>query len=215
MPGFPPYSDEILQYYLWGVRKGFLMPEVQVPEIEIPKEAQNAFDQGLREGENYGVNGFPIDNVCVDLRETPTSTPKAAVEVADSLLELWGIGHSLIHARIIGAGVEFGLLVIMVSIAVTEHFRLPTTELDQTDYRSLLDFLTQVEEPFSLDLFMGGGIDYESPGCELQVTRVYKYVDACRKEMQDMGRPASILLSLSTNMSGGAHIIEQNGDIIN
>src|SRR5262245_20410870 len=74
---FPPYSEETLQYYLWGLRKGFLQPEFAVPDIKIPEEQQEYYYAGIREGENYGANGYPIDQVCYDLREghhTPIGT---------------------------------------------------------------------------------------------------------------------------------------------
>jgi hypothetical protein len=38
MPSLPPYSEESLQYYLWGLRKGFLTPDIQIEDIEVPEE---------------------------------------------------------------------------------------------------------------------------------------------------------------------------------
>jgi len=80
MPYFPPYSEESLQYYLWGLRKGFLRPDYAVPDIEIPEEQTEPYNQGVLAGENYGANGYPVDQVCYDLNaphrwgKTPTPT---------------------------------------------------------------------------------------------------------------------------------------------
>src|SRR5262245_5955296 len=107
MASFPPYSDESLQYYLWGLRKGFLRPERDVPEIEIPEEQTDAYNLGIRDGENYGANGYPVDQVCYDLKVEHNPAGQVA-EAVDLLIEAGGAIHTAKTVGILVGGIEAG-----------------------------------------------------------------------------------------------------------
>jgi hypothetical protein len=212
MPYFPPYSEESLQYYLWGLRKGFLQPDYEVPDIEIPEEQTEPYYQGIRDGENYGANGYPVDQVCYDL-SLPHSLLGSISHQTDILLEAGGVAHTLAAGKILAAGFEGGLLFLMVSIAATVHYQLPTQVLDPSQARELANFLQGLTEPLSMELYFGGGVDYDIEGCQLQMTQIYKSADWARSELQGIGRPAGMLLSIRTDMSGGLRVMEEYGEI--
>lgn len=220
MPSFPPYSEESLQYYLWGWRKGFLRPNYEVPDIEIPEEQTEPYQKGILDGENYGANGYPVDRVCYSLNE-PQSPIGEIAELVDHVVEAYGIGHAIYHGikrkailtASLSAGFEAGLLFVMVSVAATVHYQLPTQVIDPSEATDLVHFLQGLSEPLSMELYFGGGIDYEAAGCQMQMTRIYKSVDSAQSEIQSMGRPAGILLSLRTDMSGGLRVVEEYGEI--
>jgi hypothetical protein len=213
MPVFPPYSDETLQYYLWGVRKGFVQPEYVVADDEVPEEQQEYYNAGIRQGEDYAVNGYPADQVCYDLTE-PHSTAGTIGEVVDTVIEGGGVAHTLAAGEALAAGFEAGILLLMVAIALPTHYEEPTKVFDPSEADALLQILRGATEPLSMEIYFGGGIDYDAKGCQLQVTRFYKSVDAARSELQGMGRPAGILWSVRTDMSGGLRAVEEYGQIL-
>lgn len=246
MATYPPYSEEALQYYLWGLRKGFLAPDVEVPDVEVPKEHVDFYNEGLVQGENYAAYGFPVETSCYDLREGH-SWPTVVAEGTDLGLEGYGVlrtlyetvkeaskaagkeagagivgdkkaakaaaaaGDEIVMAGLLGAAAEAGVLVLMASIAVTTHYELPTVVYNSSQMRALIAFLQQVSQPLSLELFVGGGVDYDQPGCQLQVTNIFKNAEYARQAVAAMGRPASMLLSMRTDMSGGVRVVEQSG----
>jgi hypothetical protein len=212
MPGFPPYSEEDLQFYLSGLGKGFLLPDIQIPDIVVPEEHAAAYSKGISDGESYGANGYPVDSVCYDLNE-PHSYLGTAAEAADFAVELYGIGHTLAAKAWIAAGFEAGLLALMFSIAMPHHYQIPTTVVDPSAAYDLVQTLTNVADPLSVELYFGGGIDYDAAGCQLSMSRIYKSLAWARDEIAAMGRPAGMILSLRTDMSGGPSVVEEWGQI--
>jgi hypothetical protein len=189
------------------------MPEIQVPEIEVPEEQMSAYEQGIRDGENYGANGYPIEPTCYDLEEGHNWMSTAG-HTAERLIEVYGIIHTLRLGKLLAAGFEGGILVLMLAITVPTHFNLPTQVLDASDAQSLVDLLSGVEDPLSFEVYFGGGVDYNVEGCQLKISRLYKSADWARQDVQAMGRPAYLLLALRSDMSGGPRVVEEVGTFI-
>ncbi len=116
MPFFPPYSEESLQYYLWGWRKGFLRPNHWVPDIEIPEEQTGPYYGGIRDGEGHGAHGYPVDRVCYDLTE-PHSLPGTVAEAVDLIYEGGSVPYTWATRGLLTAGLEGGLMWRIASLA--------------------------------------------------------------------------------------------------
>lgn len=211
MPVFPPYSNESLQYYLWGLRKGFLMPDYEVPDIDISDDYLEIYYAGIRQGEDFAISGYPADRVCYDL-DAPHSPTGTIGEAVDLLIEGGGALHTLALGEVLAGGIEAGLFFFMVAIALPNHYEQPTVVYDPSEATALMDLLRDSSGLLSVELYFGGAIDYAEEGCQLQASRFYKSFDGAKSELQDTGRPAWILWSVRTDMSG-LQTVDEHGDI--
>ena len=59
-----------------------------------------------------------------------------------------------------------------------------------------------------MELFLGGGVDFETQGCELQLTPVFRSLDAARNAAQAIGRRGRLVVSWRTDQSGGMTLVD-------
>lgn len=213
MPGFPPYSEQSLQYYFWGLCTGFLRPEYEIQPLEVPEGELEPYYVGIQHGEDYGANGYPIDTVCIDLSESHNWAGTVG-HATEFLIEAGGIIRSLVHVAVGAAAVESGILALMLAIAAPTHYYLPTQTVDTSAAMEWIQMIQVLPEPMSVELYFGGGIDYNAGGCQLQMGRIYKSYDQCRETVLAMERPSGMIFSLRTDMSGGLRVVEQWGEIL-
>ena len=207
----PPYTEEGLQYYYWGMRAGFLRPEV-TQDDDVPEEFREPYQNGLLEGETSGANGFSVNPSCYSLDKTHPPGSEY-LEGADIGLEAYGAVSTAFKRLFVAAVFEVGLMAVMISIAVTEHYQLPSDAVKYSNVVESVNFLKELTGPYSFELFIGGGVSYNDKECQLNLTRIYKDVDGARRELQGMQRPAGVIFGFRTDMSAGMREVERFGDI--
>jgi hypothetical protein len=94
-----------------------------------------------------------------------------------------------------------------LSIALETHFDDPDTALG--DYaRRLQQLLGDMGTTSGTELFIGGAVDTDQRGCELQVTPVFRDMDSAARAARAIGRRGPLLVvRWRTDQSGGATVV--------
>lgn len=212
MPAFRPYSEDALQYYLRGLTEAYGAEAHSAAAGDVSEEMTQPYYDGLADGERYATEGFPTEPICFDLGmgHSALSTAGELVDIAFEGAAIVGSisRHGL--AAALGASVFEGpILFLMVSIAATTHYKFPEEVLRPSTYDDAVSFLSSIDVPYSMELFIGGGVDeLASDGCHLRMTRLYKSFDQALAEVSAMGRPSYLVCSVRTDMSGGLKIVD-------
>ncbi|SEL89175.1 hypothetical protein SAMN05216359_12210 [Roseateles sp. YR242] len=207
---FRPYGEASLNYYLQGFAKAYIANEVSVQEDEVPEDMQAPYRDGLQDGERCAVEGFPVEPTFYDLREGVHHPVVTAAEGLDIAAEMYGVGHAIWKGLLGAAFFETAVLALMVSIAATQHFQEAAAAVRPTNYVEFANFLGSIADPVSIELFVGGGVDENEEGRELQMTSVFKTLEEARQAVLALGRPKYIICSLRTDMSGGMRLVERS-----
>jgi hypothetical protein len=206
---FKPYNGHLLAYYQLGFAKGFVADASTVdPSGGVPNDARAVFDEGVADGAQYAIDGFPVEPDCYDLSH-PHTLVGVAAEVVDVLIEGYGVGHAF-AIGIAGGIFETGFLLLMGSIALQTTVDDPDKILHVTDHATFSQVLATVGDPVSVELFFGAGVDMNQPGCELKMTRIYKTLGEVRSAFSDLNRSTGYVVSIRTDMSG-CRVVEEIG----
>lgn len=199
---FRPYEGHQLAYYQMGFAKGFAADASTVdPSVGVPNDSLDVYNEGLSDGALYATDGFPIEPECYDLSHDHTA-PQVILHSIDFAIEGWGVIHAYKMVGAIAASFEGAVLLLMLSISLQSEFDDPDKILSVSDFATFSDALATVGEPVSIELFFGGGVDFDQAGCELKMTRVYKTLDEARSALSALNRPTGFIASIRTDMSG-------------
>ena len=91
---------------------------------------------------------------------------------------------------------------VELSIALETHFDDPNEAL-RVRASELQGILTD-----SMELFLGGGVDFEAKACELKLTPVFRSLDDARRAAQEIGRREQLVVSWRTDQSGGVKVVD-------
>jgi len=208
-PYLLPPLVESPQSRSWG--RGFAFG-FQGPPASIPTPAdiedEEAFQQGVATGQQAATDGIDLgQDPCVDLhREPPPDLP----ELAWSGLELATLFKEAGHIAVKGFGggiFTAVMLVLDLSIAFQTHFDSPTAALEDGATK-LGDLLSELGIVDPMELFIGGGVDFDATGCELKLTPIFRSSDGASAAAQALGRPKSLVVRWRTNQSGGLEVVE-------
>jgi hypothetical protein len=212
-PFLRPPQVESPQSRSWG--RGFAFG-FQGPPASLPTPAdvedEDAFQQGVQAGQQAASNGFDIaDDPCVDLnREGPFHN---APEFAWSGLEFGTIINEVRRphfiAHIGGAVFSAVMFLLDLSIALQTHFDDPSTALSEGALR-LRGLLDEMGITDTMELFLGGGVDFDQVGCELMMTPVFRTSQAALQAAQALGRNQTFVVKWRTDQSGGIKVVELN-----
>jgi hypothetical protein len=205
-PFLTPPQVESPQSRSWGCgfAFGFQGPPASVP-TPADVEDESAFQQGVLAGQGAVSSGLDIiDNPCVDLNKEPPS----ALELAPSGFEAITLGRELLEAAFASALFSSVLLLADLSMALETHFDDPSEAL-QSRASALQNLLNGMGIGDSMELFIGGGIDFNIAECELKLTRVFRSASAARSAALALGRNSLVLVSWRTDQSGGMTLVEQ------
>jgi hypothetical protein len=107
-------------------------------------------------------------------------------------------------------GIVFGLVTTFIdlSIALETHFDDPLKALQEYATR-LQALLGGMDETANVAFFMGGAVDLNQPGCELQVTPIFRSADDAMQAARALGRPGTkFVVSWRSDQSGGAAVVD-------
>jgi hypothetical protein len=190
-----------------GFLYGFQGPaQSSFAQEDVPTEDRDAFNLGVLAGQDAAINGLSLENVCVDLNVEPPSlvhfTTDAATEVVFSA---FGIVKFGLHVA--GLSAEAIIAVINLSIALETFSDDPTTAITERATR-LQESLHEIGVENAMELFIGGGVDTTSTGCELQLTPIFRDQAAAVTAAQAIGRQHWLVVRWQTNQSGGISVAD-------
>ena len=111
-------------------------------------------------------------------------------------------GAAVIKLAFVGGVFSGVMLLVDLPIAVETHFDDPEEALNVRS-GELQNLLTQMGITDPMELFLGGGVDFQATGCELKLTPIFRSLDAARSAAQAIGRAERLVVSWRTDQSGG------------
>jgi hypothetical protein len=181
-PFLIPPQVEGPQSRSWG--SGFIFgfqgpPQSVEPGTDFAVEDLDAFNQGVLAGQQAAIDGLEIaESSCVDLnREPPPDFPELAWAGLDATAVLRELFTPALKKAWGGMLVGFVTTLVDLSIAFETHFDDPLTVLKESSDR-LQRLLADMGITSSMELFVGGAVDFEESGCELRVTPVFRDVNS-------------------------------------
>ena len=206
-PFLHPPQVESPQSRSWGrgFAFGFQGPPASVA-TPANVEDSDAFQQGVSTGQQAASNGLDIvPDACVDLNAEPPSV----IDLTPAGFEALVIRKEFIARSFGGAIFSAVLLLVDLSIGLQTHFDDPGAAL-QARAVALQQLLSDMGINDSMELFIGGGIDFNVAGCELKLTPMFRSASAARSAAQAMGRPSLVIVSWRTDQSGGMTLVESS-----
>ncbi len=101
------------------------------------------------------------------------------------------------------------LLVVNLSIALETFSDDPDAALS-IEAEALQQRLQGLGITSSMELFIGGGVDPEAFGCELNMTPIFRSQDAAVSAARALGRPKWLVVSWRTDQSAGVKLLASN-----
>lgn len=200
----PQIESPLSRSWAMGFAFGFQGPEEStMTPADINPEDADAFDLGVLAGQDAAINGLSLTTPCVDLNAEGPSVPHLAVEGAEAGIAIFGVvAHSIAGA--VGEGL---LLLVTLSIALETFFDDPDEALAQRA-AALKRRLEEMGFEAPLELFIGGAVDKDQPGCELMLTPIFRSEQAATEAARATGRPQRIVVSWRTDQSGGVKVLD-------
>ena len=187
-----------------GFAFGFQGPPASIlTPADVQTEDADAFQKGVLAGQQSAIDGLEIvPQPCVDLNAVPPSV----LEFASPAFELSTVVRETFKRALGGAVVSLVLFLAELSIAGQTHFDDPSEAL-RASANALRDLLTQMGITDSMELFLGGAVDFDVKGCELKLTPVFRSADAAFSAAQAIGRRGMLVVSWRTDQSGGITLV--------
>jgi hypothetical protein len=187
-----------------GFAFGFQGPEEStLTPADIDPEDADAFDLGVLAGQDAAINGLSLSTSCVDLNaEGPSAPHLALTEGPEAAIAIVGVTHGI--AAALSEGV---LLLVTLSIALETFFDDPDEALAQRA-AALKGRLEELGFEAPMELFIGGAVDKDQPGCELMLTPIFRSEQAATEAARATGRPQRIVVSWRTDQSGGIKVLD-------
>lgn len=204
-PFLTPPQVESPQSRSWGrgFAFGFQGPPASVP-TPADVEDEDAFQQGVLVGQEAASSGLDIvDDPCVDLNKE-----KALLELIPTGFEAINLGRELLELAFSSAIFSSVIFLAELSMALETHFDDPSEAL-QSRAGALQKLLNDMGIDDSMELFIGGGIDFDVKQCELKLTPVFRSASAAQSAAQALGRHSIVVVSWRTDQSGGMTLVEE------
>lgn len=209
-PFLHPPLVESPQSRSWGLGLafGFQGPPASIP-TPTEVEDSDAFQQGVSAGQLAAANGLEIvNNSCIDLNKEPPTLINPEFGAAG--FEAITIAKDLLHAHL-GAGIISGVFFLVeLSIALETHFDDPVEGV-RDRAQKIQDLLANMGITDSMELFLGGAIDFDTTGCELKLTPIFRTESNARSAAEAIGRSKLLIVKWRTDQSGGMELVESVG----
>jgi hypothetical protein len=196
-----------------GFLYGFQGPEQSsFAQEDVPTEDRDAFNSGVLAGQDAAINGLLLDNICVDLNVEPPSLAHFLTDAGtEAVFTGFGIAHHIKNfgALVAGFTAEGIIAVINLSIALETFSDDPTTAITERAAR-LQESLAKIGIGNAMELFVGGGVDTASTGCELQLTPIFRDQAAAVTAAKAIGRQHWLVVRWRSNQSGGISVADAN-----
>jgi hypothetical protein len=190
-----------------GFTYGFQGPEnSSMAPADVQPEDADAFDEGVLVGQGAAINGMDLDPPCIDLNVERPTIEHFALEVGPS-----AVFFGMDAAGSLAGGVLGGIhLLFDIVLAIETFADDPSAGLNQ-GVGQLQERLQQLGFQQPLELYIGAGVDLNQPGCELQMTGIYRYQDGASNAARSMGRQQWLVAKWQTDRSGGATVVDAGG----
>jgi hypothetical protein len=157
----------------------------------VEVEDADSFQQGVLVGQQAAIDGLEIvPDPCVDLNKEPP----AILDFSASGFEALVMRKEIIKGAFGGALFSGVLLLADLSVALETHFDNPGEAL-QARAAALQSLLTEMGIADSMELFLGGGVEFDKTGCELKLTPVFRSLESARSAAQAIGRRGRLVVS--------------------
>lgn len=203
-PFLTPPQVESPQSRSWGrgLVFGFQGPPASVA-TPVDVEDPDAFQQGVAAGQQALTSGLDfVEDPCFDLHAEGPELSVEGFEAVHVAVDL--IAKAFTHA--VASGV---VLLFNLSISLQTKFDDPIQAL-QNAATQLQSLLTDMGIGDSMQLFVGGGVDFNAQQCEIKVTGVFRSLEAARTAAQAFGRNQFVVVSWRTDQSGGMKFEDGN-----
>jgi hypothetical protein len=206
-----------------GFAYGFQGPLASLP-TPADVEDEGAFQEGVEVGQQAASDGLDVlSDACVALNpeggEIAEGT-SAGIEVLEGSGLLPKIAKLLgTDPTLVGRLVEHGLtgrifsgvmFLLDLAIALPTRFDDPETGLME-GANKLRDILSGMGINDPMELFVGGGVDFDARECELKLTPVFRSSEAALAAARALGRSKVLVVGWRTNQSGAMEVVEQEG----
>jgi hypothetical protein len=210
-PFLTPPQVEGPQSRSWaaGFLFGFQGPAFSVSApSDLPIEDLEAFEMGSLTGQQAAIDGWPTTDQCIDLNVHP---PSLAHFTADLIIEggFSVAGIVLVGVHVAGLFFEGVIAIVNLSIALETFSDSPSTALGEAA-QGLQGKMQELGISASIELFMGGGVDLQSPACGLLLTPMFRSQESAASAARALGRSQWLVVAWRTDQSGGMRIVETN-----
>jgi hypothetical protein len=190
-----------------GFLFGFQGPAFSVSApSNLPIEDLDAFEMGSVTGQQAAIDGWPTLYECIDLNVEP---PAAGHIFTDLSIEGVFAAATYIGRHFAGFFLEGILAIVNLSIALDTFSDDASAALSEAAH-GLQESLLELGITASMELFIGGGVDLQAIGCELQMTPIFRSQEDAASAAEALGRSEWLVVAWRTNQSGGMHVVETN-----
>jgi len=182
-----------------GFAFGFQGPAMStMTPTDINPEDADAFDKGVLAGQDAAIEGLVLAEPCVVLNSEGPTLPHMAIEGAEAASALVAFA-----AKHLIMGLTEGLVMLFtLSITLQTTFDDPDVAVAQ-QASSLATLLQQMGITDPMQLFLGGAVDVQQTNCEVQLTPIFRTLQAAIDAARAVGRPQWLVISWRTDQSGG------------
>jgi hypothetical protein len=208
-PFLTPPQVEGPQSRSWaaGFLFGFQGPAFSVSApSDLPIEDLDAFEMGSLAGQQAAIDGWATTDQCIDLNVEP---PSLAHFGADLTIEGVFALATFVGKHFAGFFFEGIIAIVNLSIALETFSDSPSTALGEAA-QGLQGKMQELGITASMELFMGGGVDLQSPACGLLLTPIFRSQESAAEAARALGRSQWLVVSWRTDQSGGMRIVETN-----
>jgi hypothetical protein len=202
----PPFAPE--QADAWG--RGFLFgltgPFESTEDIplDLDETLAAAFEQGRLAGQQSAIDGLDVLEPCTNLlleHHVPLEA-EVAKEGAALVVEIMEAGWALTA----GAAFSFGFGLFLV-VALATHTEVPPEQAVDHLSRNFTATIQSMGRE-NCAFFIGAGVDLESEGCQLQLSRVFRTQEQAHQAAVDMGRPVFFVGEWQANQCGTLVVVD-------
>lgn len=205
-PYLTPPQVESPQSRSWGM--GFIFgfqgpPHSSMTPGDVETEDLDAFEEGVRAGQDAAINGLELRETCLDMNVEGPTVLHVATSVPEALISL---GEFFVKKAAAGGVLSAALFVVELSIAL-ETFADPPEDTIRQGAETLQGQLQQMGFTGAMELFIGGGVDLSATGCEMKLTAIFRTEVDAAAAARALGRQHWLVSAWRTDQSGGARIV--------
>jgi hypothetical protein len=195
------------QAFAWG--QGFLfgltgpLESVDQAPDSITDDVRDAFNEGVLSGQDAAIHGLDIFPACIDTEEHEHVPPEAelAIDVAGFVVEV-------VKDAATPASAAFSMVFMtLVNIALAAHHFTPASEVIDglsQDFFGTIEALGRQD----CDFFLGGAVDFDAKGCQLQLTPLFRTQSDARDAAVALGRPTFFVSQWRANQCGAMTVVD-------
>jgi hypothetical protein len=205
----PPYIEGP-QSRSWaqGFTYGFQGPDYSsIMPADVQTEDPDAFNQGVLVGQSAAINGIDLREACVDLNVERPHLEHIAIEISPEGVMFAGE----IMKKCLRGGIFSAIMLVFEILVGLETFADDPAEGLNRGVSKLQEQLQSLGFQQGLELYIGAGADLNQPGCELQMTGVYRYQDGATNAARALGRQQWLVARWRTDQCGGATVVDYGG----